>query len=386
MEVTFTGGTDRERALVQTALNSLLHLDLTRWGLSVEFEWVDDPAAEGHNDLGATITNGDGFGTIQLRNDLDTFRGLGPPFYIETVAHELGHLLTRHLPFDGKQQVAAMFGGSVEDIDNYPTGPAWEDRPFEGIAETFKDAFLPRNLREFPNRTRRRIPIYRYPDFRRIYRDAALEGGVGSVPAVIDAIEDMISGRSFVLDEFGGGTIDVWREGPFGSIEDNIAEDVGWDSAAGEPFMKSGRVVVTGTRRVGWRLPKPNPSLFKEFWVRTFFGHALDGWQADLGFELQGGDIVPTVLGTHGSGTSRFPKDYGVEIDGDDMYAWWEWESPGPTFTVIIDVQTATFIHARPADGYSIQPQDPLPEPSSQAGGALRGVIRSRRAIVGHST
>ena len=190
MNVTFTGGTDRERDLVRQALNGLLNFDLDLWNIAVEFEWVADPAAQGHNDLAATTTDGGGTAVITVRNDLDVYKGYPPSFYIETIAHELGHLLMRHLPDASKEAVAAMFGITAADIDNYDDAPPWEDRPVEGIAETFKDAFLPRRLRLFANRTNRAIPIHKYGAFRRIFREAeaVLPGFAGT--DMFDPLDD----------------------------------------------------------------------------------------------------------------------------------------------------------------------------------------------------
>lgn len=176
MNVTFEGGTGRERGLVQYALDHLLNLSLANWNIDLTVTWVADPSAAGHDDLAATITDGLGTATMQLRNDLDVFRGYPEAFYVECVAHELGHLLTAHLSSAQKEQVAELFSTTVASIDDYTAesvGVAWEDRPFEGIAETFKDAFLRASDRMFTNRTNHRISISRYDDFRRIYRGGA---------------------------------------------------------------------------------------------------------------------------------------------------------------------------------------------------------------------
>lgn len=176
MNVAFTGGTDRERDLVRTAMNSLLNLDLGLNSLDVEFQWVDDPSAAGHNDLAATSYGTTG-GVIQLRKNLDTYKGYPASFYIETVAHEIGHLLTHFLAPSAQAKVAALFQTTVDGILAWEPGTPWEDRTIEGVAETFKDAFLPRRLRYFANRTNVKLSISKYDQFRRIFREGQTGGG-----------------------------------------------------------------------------------------------------------------------------------------------------------------------------------------------------------------
>lgn len=95
----------------------------------------------------------------------------------ETPVHELGHSIFAALPEPDRLAIARLFGADSTDQDELaPPGSVWEDRIAEGIAETFKEAFLPARYRVFPNRTNRRISYKDFPEFRRHIRGVTGEG------------------------------------------------------------------------------------------------------------------------------------------------------------------------------------------------------------------
>lgn len=95
----------------------------------------------------------------------------------ETPVHELGHSIFAGLSHDVRLQIVALFGGDSDDFAYlFPADQPWENRIGEGIAETFKEAFLPARYRVFPNRTNRRISYRDFPKFRRLIRNIVGEG------------------------------------------------------------------------------------------------------------------------------------------------------------------------------------------------------------------
>lgn len=183
MDLTFLNGSDHQHEVVRDALRSLLHLNLDRFNFSVEVSFAPNPVSDPlvHHPFAVTVT---GFPTtITIRDDFPHFQVGGAmhseyaslDFARETVIHELGHALLHRLPRALEEEIADLFD-TTPDTWN-PTGVKWENRPEEGIAETFKDAFLPNSQREFTNRTNVAIPIRKYQDFRHIFRESAATGG-----------------------------------------------------------------------------------------------------------------------------------------------------------------------------------------------------------------
>lgn len=176
MDFTFTGATSRQQQLFLAAAGSLLNFDLDKIETDVTVSFTTNPTPAVHNEFASTVGT-----TISIRTDAPDFSGLDPsgqrwgmPFFNEVVAHELCHVLLGLLPAETLDQVADMFDTTTATWDD---PEAWVDRPLEGICETFKDAFLPQELRRYANRTNQTIPLHQYPQFRRLFREAE---GTGS--------------------------------------------------------------------------------------------------------------------------------------------------------------------------------------------------------------
>lgn len=190
MELTFLNGTDLQKAACRTAARNLLNLPFDAIPLVVEVEFVADPLPSLHNEFAFTESTYD---SIDSKIKIDNIApNWSPPwsgvrFLQETFAHELGHAYFAALPQTSRVAIAEMFGAESDDPGELkPPGSEWEDRIGEGIAETFKDAFLPERFRRYSNRTNKRISITRYPEFRALWREASAginaSGGL-AVPA-----------------------------------------------------------------------------------------------------------------------------------------------------------------------------------------------------------
>jgi hypothetical protein len=194
MEYVFENGTHLQQSLWAEAVGHLLNLPLSAINVSVAVNFV--PSIEsGHTDLALTAwTYGHRNADTEVRDDAIAFgpnqaaleaeaAALGIPysiekFYMETAIHELGHAFFAALPEEHRVAIAQMFGAQSDDINELqPEGVKWQDRIAEGIAETFKEAFLPRRFRVFPNRTNKKIPYSKFPEFRKLWRDGAPHAG-----------------------------------------------------------------------------------------------------------------------------------------------------------------------------------------------------------------
>lgn len=180
MDIDFINGGTGEKNVTRQVIPKLLNLPpetmpLVTW----EISFVEDPdEGRTHNEFAITTTPdiGAGFAETRIRKDAPDFKRSGPDwsginFYQETVAHELGHAMFWNLPENRRLAVCRMFGVNSDDpdvINNHDQ--LWEDRIGEGIAETFKDAFLPPQFRRYYNRTHHKIPIAKYPAFRSHFR------------------------------------------------------------------------------------------------------------------------------------------------------------------------------------------------------------------------
>lgn len=220
MRVTFSNGTTTQKQLVTRALDSLLSFDC---GIDITVEFVADPAPGQHNEFAYSGGSG-GTGSMKIKIDAPDFPSLDPdgeswsmPFFNEVVIHELAHVVLGNLSATYQAAIAALFGTTPASWN--PLGSRWEDRPLEGICETFKDAFLPPSLRRYYNRTNHRIDISQYPEFRRLFRD-----GVAAVPRsegwdhdVLELDEDDMETAfegSFEREDMSlDTTFGVWRAG-----------------------------------------------------------------------------------------------------------------------------------------------------------------------------
>lgn len=258
MKYVFANGTDEQKQLWLSAVHRLLHFPFDDIPLTVNVSFVDPSEIAGQQtDLARTTwTYGSAISDTQVRNDAP---GFGPAdaglealaasmgltysatkHFHETAVHELGHSLYAALPEEARVAIAQMFGAESDDTaELQPEDVPWEERRIEGIAETFKEAFLPRRFRVFPNRSKVSIPYSRFPEFRAHFRslrerkggseevapswyrtprvDALRYGAKGGFPIALpfDAPEkgDFGSGVYFrlgtVFNEFG----EEWSEG-----------------------------------------------------------------------------------------------------------------------------------------------------------------------------
>jgi hypothetical protein len=199
VKYTFVNGNARQKELWGAAAHRFLNYAFADIPLDVEVEFIDAGGVtnHGHTDLAiTTYTYGSGSSKTVVRNDAPSFgtqaealkalaASMGVPysverFYAETAAHELGHSAFAALTPQLRLAVCRMFGVNTDDTAVLqPAGKPWQQHIAEGIAETFKEAFLPERFRVFPNRTNRRIPYPLFPAFREIFRGGGSGVGAG---------------------------------------------------------------------------------------------------------------------------------------------------------------------------------------------------------------
>jgi hypothetical protein len=186
MILTFENGTDLQQEIVRTTVHVLMGLPFDSINLDWTIEFTPDPDPSLHNEFAVTNWSYDSnVATTEIASVAPNwpYPWTGPRFMQETVAHELGHALFASLSEANRQAIAAMFGAASDDPEILaPPGSAWEDRIQEGIAETFKDAFLPRRYRSYSNRTNHKISYSRFPEFRALWRTATVEAGGEELP------------------------------------------------------------------------------------------------------------------------------------------------------------------------------------------------------------
>jgi len=196
MNYTFVNGTIEQQQRWLQAAHLLLNFPFAAlpYEIEVEFSTAGVIEAVGHNSIAVTQVTYDSMSAKTIvRNDAPGFgqalrmslaaeaAALGLRYnadlhFNETVVHELAHVAYGALSHALRVRVAEMFGAKT-DLDAVINDQSkdWKDRVVEGIADTFKEAFLPRRHRVFPNRTNRRISYSRYSEFRRFFR--GVEGG-----------------------------------------------------------------------------------------------------------------------------------------------------------------------------------------------------------------
>jgi hypothetical protein len=165
--------TSTMRTWIQSALD-LCSYPLKDVDIDVTFVKVAEPSTPGHQDTMGTTETGT-VATIEIRDGLDDpthpmNAGLPNPtqdtrfFFMETVIHEMGHVVSFHfIDNDTKRGVAAAaFTKTGETGEGLKTGTladwnpldsAWEDRIQEAVAEVFKDTYLADSFRIYENRT-----------------------------------------------------------------------------------------------------------------------------------------------------------------------------------------------------------------------------------------
>jgi hypothetical protein len=194
MDLTFVNGNDLQKSACQNVAHNLLNLPFDAIPLDLTIEFVDNPDPAQHNEFAATEWGyGSTQATIKIASIAPNWGGpyRGMAFLQEVFAHELGHAFYAALPRASRVVIAEMFGAASDDLDELqPSGTEWRNRIIEGIAETFKDAFLPARYRRFTNRTNKRISISRYPEFRVIFREPhVLSIDYPSLPSYLSLLE-----------------------------------------------------------------------------------------------------------------------------------------------------------------------------------------------------
>lgn len=203
MELNFVNGTSLQKTACRTVANNLLNFPSDAIPLNLTIEFVSDPNPALHNEFATTsYSYGSSSATIKLSSKLPNWPGdpwRGVRFLQETFAHELGHAVFAALPKAVRVEIAQMFGAESDSLSEInASGLAWGNRVIEGIAETFKDAFLPRRLRKYANRTQKLLSISRYPEFRSAIRDGLTQGNLTFLaPDGTDAYSEN--------GDFGGG-------------------------------------------------------------------------------------------------------------------------------------------------------------------------------------
>lgn len=222
MELVFLNGNELQQAACRTAAHNLLNLPFGSINLKHTVEFTSDPLPASHNEFAATTYSYDNTEPFTKIASVapewpEPWRGV--KFLQETYAHELGHGFFAALPEAARIAIAELFGFSTDSLTTlFPSGVNWEDRPGEGIAETFKDAFLPRRFRRYANRTNHTIPIHKYAEFRSLWRQAA--------PEVLTGGEPLEPGET----EVQGYNLDIFKQGGYEKterFEDPFAPELG---------------------------------------------------------------------------------------------------------------------------------------------------------------
>jgi hypothetical protein len=186
--VNFESGTTRQRALFQQAIDrSIFPWDRITTHVHVAFASV---VPGGHHRFAATqwgiapdlldmdICGRPDEARVTILDDLDDphrpgdddgwplGHWTGEDFFMETVIHELGHVVQSKFNDAQIAAMSAVFDGTPDDwAGDESTGKAWEDRRQESFAETFKDIYLPRPNRKYDCRTPRRLRSDRFESF-----------------------------------------------------------------------------------------------------------------------------------------------------------------------------------------------------------------------------
>lgn len=222
MDLIFVNGNSIQQSLWNEALGHLLHLPKSKLPLTVEVSFVA-PESIGQTSFAETTWTYDSASTAtKVRNDAPGFGTLDASLiaeaasmgiaynaqkhFAETAVHELGHSIFAAIPHSFRVAIAKLFGAESDSEAELAAGAKWQNRIYEGIAETFKEAFLPSRYRVFANRTNRKLSYAAYPTFRRLIREGLeaieIEEGGEEIerPPFSEAIERE-SGHAFVAGE-----------------------------------------------------------------------------------------------------------------------------------------------------------------------------------------
>lgn len=254
MELNFVNGTTVQKAACRTAAHSLLNLPMDTFPLVHTVEFTPDPLPSSHSEFAVTEVAYDSLEAFTqiasiAPNWPEPWSGIN--FLQETYAHELGHALFAQLPHEVRVAVVELFGESTDDPSVvYDESKAWEDRAGEGIAETFKEAFVPRQLRRYPNRTNRKLSFSKYPEFRRLWREGAPEVAIEEEEG-----EEVFS--PFVEFIERGGS-HPWREGASSTFLQELIAACGATDALFGPLFTGGNVpLLQGRHYVAAEILRP---------------------------------------------------------------------------------------------------------------------------------
>lgn len=198
MDLNLVGGTDRQRDWFNEAVDRCLY-PWARITTHTTVTWVD-PEELPNNFFAYTTWNASPADTcgrpdvalVQIINTLDdpdrpgTDGGrpkgyfAGKRFYMETVVHELAHVVQTKYSEEQREAICDIYG---TDLGDWADPPQWVDKVEETDAETFKDVWLPRPYRKFNNRTSRRLGRERFQAYLSVLDDVCpcVSGGDGTV-------------------------------------------------------------------------------------------------------------------------------------------------------------------------------------------------------------
>lgn len=186
MDVTFGAGTTAaQQALVWDALDSCAY-PFNFLSTAVEFDFGSsfDPALHGGKAEAYTdISNLPSSAVVHVNPGILTPGSVyygGYPFAVESIIHELGHVIGFQLSDSDQQEVCLDVGGDF--ATNYTldqTHGNWPYTSSEAVAEIFKDIYLPRNKRAYDNRTK--FTLRDYLDFITVMSHAETGGAGGSL-------------------------------------------------------------------------------------------------------------------------------------------------------------------------------------------------------------
>lgn len=328
VEVAFTNGSADQRRVVNDSLGLLLHLDLDRFDFTLTIDFRPNPVSDPntHHPFAVTESFPDHEET-HFRDDFPRFREGGDygteRFAQETVIHEVGHAILHQLPAAQEAAIVGMFGTTPAEMN--PIDRRWEDRPEEGIVETFKDAFLPQGQREFANRTSQKLPIHDYPQFRRRWRDASVVPGTGETEDVVypsfsggagekpyglppssPLVGDGYPDAAAILSSFGASQTSV----PFGPSYASPLDDYRW---AGEEFSAESQdnvaVLLDDWRQSHGTLPMDYSALF-------------DGGSTDVGVGSDHVGYEITYFFNHGNTPLPVGSTFVITFDARFRIVW----------------------------------------------------------------
>lgn len=431
MNITFLNGTTEQHDAVREALGDLLHLDTDTvfsfpWDIDFVPNPVSDPAV--HHAFAVTELI-PAHPVTHFRDDFPRFSPVdtygSPASARQAVIHELGHAAEANLATDVQEMVAALFGATQATL--YPTDRAWEDRPGEGMAETFKDAFLPQALRATPNSTNVKIPIPKYAELRRLFRSGT------SLPAGFAPIFDRFDTNTLANYEWTNGSFFessyvAWTPNEIDTlaaisfVTDLIHANTYIDGPRGFKW-KTGPAGSGGTisppelyvKHTGWLIPPHfnavylgiNPFSAPQVWASNGSGGVLGGvtiiGSLSMSFnpnteywfraDMEGNDLTAAIYGADPDGGAVPLRSLTATLSGAAAAAYGDGVSGRPGIGLGFGAHGSPavnsvasfddFIIGATAQAGGTTPQPPVPAGSTSPGEARRGTRVRRRHLTG---